>query len=372
MVREMVWTCVSMLMASVPFAQAAVHSEPWGTGPDGKPVELFILKDSGIRVALTNYGARIVSIDTPDRAGHEADIVLGYNNLAQYVNDPKDYFGATVGRYGNRIAHGTFSLDGQTYHVPLNNNGNALHGGTVGFSSKVWEAKIEGPRSVEFTLVSPDGDMGFPGALTAHVRFTLDGKSLRLEYSATTTKTTVINLTNHAYFNLAGEGSGDILAQRLRLNADRITPVSVGLIPTGALNPVAGTPFDFRQLTPIGERIDADNEQLKLAGGYDHNFVLNGTSGTLHQAAYAEDPVSGRTLDIETTEPGVQFYSGNFLSGAVTGTSGHSYKKHDGFALETQHFPDSPNQPSFPSTTLRPGQQWHSTTVLTFGVTPKT
>ena len=372
MVRQMVWACASLLMAVPLCAQSAVQSKPWGAGPDGKPVELFTLSDSGITVTLTNYGARIVSIEAPDRAGNDADIVLGYNNLAQYVNDPKDYFGATVGRYGNRIAHGAFSLDGQTYHVPLNNNGNALHGGTEGFSSKVWQAKIVGPRSVEFTLVSPDGDMGFPGTLTAHVRFMLEGKHLRLNYSATTTRTTVINLTNHAYFNLDGEGSGTILGQRLRLDADRITPVAAGLIPTGALQPVAGTPFDFRKATPIGERIEANNEQLKLAGGYDHNFVLNGAAGTLHGAAYAEDPVSGRTLTIQTTEPGVQFYSGNFLSGAVTGTSGHPYKQHDGFALETQHFPDSPNQPSFPSTTLRPGQQWHSTTVLTFGVAPKT
>ncbi len=349
-------------------ASAAVKQQSWGNGPNGEPVKLYTLRVGTLSVELTNYGARIVRIDAPDRNGNVADITLGYNNLQQYEADPKDYFGAVVGRYGNRIARGAYTLEGKTFHAPQNNNGNMLHGGTLGFDKKVWSGKVAGPQSVEFTLVSPDGDMGFPGELTANVRYTLSGKSLKLEYSATTTRPTVVNLTNHAYFNLAGEGSGTILDQKLRIDASQITPVVTGLIPTGKLMPVAGTPFDFTKSTAIGERIDADDEQLKIGQGYDHNFVLNGKMGVLHEAAFAEDPTSGRTLHIETTEPGIQFYSGNFLNGSVTGTSGKAYELHGGFALETQHFPDSPNEPAFPSTTLRPGQQYHSTTVLTFGV----
>ena len=348
-------------------AQAEVHKTSWGKTQSGEPVDLYTISGGPITVSITNYGAHVVTIEAPDKAGHKADVVLGFKDVAGY-EDPKNttYIGAVVGRYGNRIKAGTFSLDGKTYHVPLNNNGNALHGGTTGFDQKVWQAH-EIPNGVELTLVSPDGDMGFPGKLTAHVKYTVEGSSLHIDYSATTDKPTVVNLTNHSYFNLAGEASGTILDHQLTLAADRYTPIDAGLIPTGQLAPVAGTPFDFRQPHAIGERINANNEQLKLAGGYDHNFVLNGARGAMHLAAKAHDPKSGRTLTVATTEPGVQFYSGNFLDGTLTGRSGVKYVKHAGFCLETQHFPDSPNHPAFPSTELKPGQTLHSSTVFTFG-----
>jgi aldose 1-epimerase len=352
---------------SHPPATAAVNIQDWGATPAGLPVHLYTLSNGNIRVRVTEYGARIVSIETPDRQGHMSDIVLGYNNLAQYVSDPKDYFGAVVGRYGNRIAQGTFSLAGHVYRVPINNNGNALHGGPEGFSGKIWKARVSGKDRVEFTLLSPDGDMGFPGALTVHVFYTLQDHRLRIDYEASTTKTTVINLTNHSYFNLAGQASGDILRQELRIDADHFTPIDNGLIPNGNLAPVRETPFDFERLTPIGQRINEANEQLEHAGGYDHNYVLKGTTGELQEAAYAVDSVSGRTLTVLTTEPGVQFYSGNFLDGSAKGYTGQPYKKHAGFCLETQHFPDSPNRPDFPTTLLQPGKTMHSTTVFEFG-----
>ena len=353
-------------------AHASVKVEPWGTAPGGQ-AQLFTLSDSDLTVRLTNYGAHIVSIDAPDRNGQKADVVLGHKDLAGYEADQSTYFGAIVGRYGNRIAKGTFNLDGHTYHIPLNNGPNSLHGGPDGFNQKIWGAKpLPGGNGVEFTLVSPDGDMGFPGKLTAHVRYTLEGKSLRIDYTADTDKPTVVNLTNHSYFNLSGEGSGDVLGEIMTLNADRYTPVDATLIPTGQLAPVAGTPMDFRQPTPIGKNIHADNQQLKYGGGgYDLNFTLNGADHPgLHQAAHVFDPKSGRSLTVTTTEPGVQFYTANGLgnTGPVPGTHGASYGKNAGFCLETQHFPDAPNQPSFASTTLRPGQTLHSTTVFTFGV----
>lgn len=362
----------ALLLASLlvfsPRAKGSVAAAPWGNSSSGQPVELYTLADSELKVRITTYGAHIVSIQAPDRNGKDADVVLGYKDLAGYLADQKTYMGSVVGRYGNRIAKGTFTLDGTTYRIPTNDHGNALHGGTEGFDRKVWTGHPL-RNGVELTLVSPDRDMGFPGQLTARVRYTLDGKSLRIAYSASTTKPTVVNLTNHTYFNLAGEGSGSILKQRVTLSADRYTPVHATLIPTGQLAPVAGTPLDFRQPTAIGERIEQTHEQLKIAGGYDHNFVLNNSGGTgLHLAAHVEDPESGRTLTVTTTEPGVQFYSGNFLDGSATGASGTPHLKHAGFCLETQHFPDSPNQPNFPSTTLSPGQTMHSETVFTFGV----
>lgn len=342
--------------------------ELWGSTPEGQQVKLFTLSDGALRVRLTEFGARIVSVEAPDRNGRMDDVVLGYNNLASYTSDPKDYFGAIVGRYGNRIRRGIFTLEGRTYHVPINNKGNALHGGTQGFSSKVWSGEAVGANQVKFTLVSPDGDMGFPGELSAQVTYTLSGDRIRIDYSARTTKATVVNLTNHSYFNLAGQASGDVLHQKLRIDADFITPIDDTLIPTGALQKVAGTPFDFRIATPIGARINAESEQLKRAGGYDHNFVVNGQPGILREAAQAVDPVSGRTLTVLTTQPGVQFYSGNFLNGSAKGFTGEPYRKYAGFCLETQHFPDSPNHPNFPSTVLRPGEAMHSETVLVFGV----
>lgn len=357
----------SSLLAVSSLAQASVTVSPWGTA-DGKPVELYTLTDADLTVKITNFGAHVVSIEAPDKNGKTADVVLGFKDLAGYQADTKTYMGSVVGRYGNRIAKGTFSIDGQTYHVPTNDHGQALHGGTTGFDRKVWTGK-KTADGVVLTLVSPDGDMGFPGQLTATVHYRLEGKSLRIEYSATTTKPTVLNLTNHSYFNLGGESSGDVLGATVMLNADRYTPVDNVLIPTGELAPVEGTPFDFRVATPIGARIEQANDQLKIAGGYDHNFVLTNAGGTgLHLAAKVVDPASGRSLTVTTTEPGVQFYSGNFLDGTVTGVSGTAYQKHAGFCLETQHFPDSPNQPKFPTTELKPGQRMTSETVFTFGV----
>ena len=349
-------------------ANAQVTKTPFGTTPAGKAVDMYTLKDAAITVKVITYGARIQSVIAPDKNGKEADVVLGHPDLAGYLADRDTYFGSVVGRYGNRIAKGQFTINGQTSHIPINNNGQTLHGGTDGFDNRVWDAK-EIPMGVELTLVSPDGDQGFPGELTAHVRYTLHGHDLRIEYSATTTKPTVLNLTNHSYFNLAGEGNGTILATQVMINADRYTPVSDVLIPTGDLPPVAGTPFDFRTPHAIGERINVTNDQLKIAGGYDHNWVLNGANGTLKLAAKAVDPASGRTLTITTTEPGVQFYTGNFLKeGLITGTGGQKYSYRGGFCFETQHFPDSPNQPKFPSTRLDPGKTMRSETVFSFGV----
>jgi aldose 1-epimerase len=356
-----------MAMALSPIAQGEVKMSIWGHTAEGVAVPIYTLTSGQIEVRVTAYGAHLVSVRTPDRTGKMADIVLGYDSLQGYLNDRKTYDGAVVGRYGNRIALGKFTLDGKTYQIPVNNGVNALHGGPKGFDQYVWQAQ-EVPDGVEFTHVSPDGDMGFPGTLTAKVKYTLKGSTLRIDYSATTDKATALNLTNHAYYNLHGDDKSNILDQRIEIDADRYTPVDAGLIPTGELPPVAGTPMDFRKPEAIGARINADNEQLKLAGGYDHNWVLNGKIGTLHLAAVVTDPVSGRKLTVETTEPGVQFYSGNFLDGTYTGRYGVKYEKHSGFCLETQHFPDSPNHPDFPSTVLRPGETMHSTTTFTFGV----
>ena len=334
-------------------------------------MDIYTLKAEGLEVRVTNFGARIVSIRTPDRSGKVADVALGYDTIDGYVADNKTYLGSIVGRYGNRIAHGTFSVEGKQYHVPLNNGPNSLHGGTVGFDRHLWQAK-EVPGGVEFTLVSPDGDQGYPGTLTVHVKYTVHApKTLRIDYSATTDKPTVLNLTNHTYFNLGGEGEGTtlgtILGEKVKLDADAYTPVDAGLIPTGVA-PVKGTPFDFTQLTVIGGRIGEDNQQLKYGGGYDHNFVVRGKAGELRPAAEVIDPASGRTMTVATTEPGVQFYTGNSLPGLFKGRSGVVYSKNMALCLETQHFPDSPNHPSFPSTELKPGETMHSTTVFRFGV----
>ncbi|MGA3132015.1 MAG: aldose epimerase family protein [Terracidiphilus sp.] len=354
-------------MAFSAIAQGEVKMSIWGHTADGTAVPIYTLTDGQIEVKVTAYGAHLVSIKTPDRAGKMADVALGYDKLDTYLIKPNPYIGAIVGRYGNRIALGKFTLDEQTYQIPVNNGANALHGGPVGFDQYVWQAK-EVQDGVEFTHVSPDGDMGFPGKLTATVRYTLKGNTLRINYSAKTDKATVVNLTNHSYFNLHGNDQGNILDQKIEINADHYTPVDAGLIPTGELAPVADTPMDFRKPEAIGARINADNEQLKRAGGYDFNWVLNGKPGTMHLAAIVTDPVSGRKLTVETTEPGVQFYSGNFLDGSFTGRHGVKYEKHAGFCLETQHFPDSPNHPDFPSTVLKPGETMFSTTTFTFGV----
>jgi aldose 1-epimerase len=344
---------------------------------DGAAVYLYTLTNShGMEVRAMSYGAIIVSLRVPDRGGVSDDVVLGFDALEGYLAG-HPYFGAIVGRYGNRIAKGRFALDGQTYQLATNNGPNHLHGGVKGFDKVVWEAEPfdrDGQAGVVFTHVSPDGDEGYPGNLNARVTYTLtQANELIVDYSATTSKATPVNLTQHSYFNLAGAGTGDILEHRLTLDADRFTPVDATLIPTGELAPVDGTPFDFRRPTAIGARIGGDHVQLKYGTGYDHNWVLNLPSGgstgpALHHAARLEEPKSGRTLDVATTEPGVQFYTGNFLDGTLTGKSGRVYKQRYGLCLETQHFPDSPNHAAFPSTILRPGERYQSKTVFTFGV----
>jgi aldose 1-epimerase len=357
------------LMPLASHLEAKVTKSAFGEMPDGSKIEIFTLEEGALRARVMTYGARLVSLEVPDRTGKVGDIVLGYESLTPYTKDPKSYFGSIVGRYGNRIAHAQFSLDGKTYHLPVNDGVNTLHGGLVGFDKLVWHGH-EIPHGVELTLVSKNGDQGFPGTLTARVRYTLEAHALKIEYFATTDQDTVLNLTNHSYFNLAGEGNGDILNHLVTIPADRYTPVDSGLIPTGELAPVAGTPLDFHKATAIGARIDSDMEQMKLAGGYDHNYVLNGEMGNMQPAAMVMDPASGRVLTVETTQPGVQFYSGNFLDGTLVGKHGHVYGKHAGFCLETQHFPDSPNHPKFPTSELKPGETYHYVTVFKFSTTP--
>jgi aldose 1-epimerase len=352
-------------------AKTKMQKQTFGKTEDGQQVDLYTLSNkNGVEVAITNYGGTVVSWKVPDRNGHIADVVLGYDNVKDYENG-KAYFGATVGRYANRIAHGKFILNGSTYTLAKNDGENHLHGGIKGFSKRVWTAKdVSGSngQALELTYLSKDGEEGYPGNLSVTVVFTLTEKNeLKIEYSATTDKDTVLNLTNHSYFNLAGQGSGDILSHQLTLNADRFTPVDATLIPTGELRKVKGTPFDFTQTTAIGARINQDDEQLKLGKGYDHNWVLNKTKlGVLTLAAELYEPKSGRLLEVRTTEPGVQFYTGNFLDGSAHGKEGKVYNYRTGMCLETQHFPDSPNHPDFPSTVLKPGQRFHSTTIYKF------
>ena len=343
---------------------------PWGKSKSGDAVDLYTLTNAkGHSVAITTLGGIVVSVKVPDKSGALGDVVLGFDSLDGYLG-PHPFFGALVGRYGNRIGGAGFTIDGTAYTLAKNDGANTLHGGRKGFDKYVWKARqlpASGGQSLALTHVSPDGDEGFPGTLTTTVTYTwTDADELRIHYHATTDKPTVVNLTNHSYFNLAGQGT--ILDHQLQLFADRFTPVVKGLIPTGELRPVASTPFDFRQPTAIGARIDADDEQIKLGGGYDHNVVVNGQPGTLRPAAHILDPASGRTLDVMTTEPGVQFYTGNFLDGTIKGKGGTTYAKRAAFCLETQHFPDSPNKPTFPSTVLRPGQRYDTTTVYRFGV----
>ena len=353
-----------------PKKKASVARADFGRTADGQKVELFTLTNAhGIEVRAINYGGIIVSLRVPDRAGHLGDVVLGYDSLDGYLK-ATPYFGAIVGRYGNRIAKGAFTLEGRTYKLVTNNGPNHLHGGTRGFDKVVWKADpFDGPSGVGvvLTYTSPDGEEGYPGTLNARVTYTLtDRDELSFEYFATTDKATPINLTQHSYFNLAGEGTRDVLDHQLTIDADRYTPVDATLIPTGKLASVAGTPFDFRKATAIGARIEEKDEQIMRGGGYDHNFVLNRKGPGLARVIRLTEPTSGRVIDVSTTEPGVQFYSGNFLDGSVTGKSGHVYRRRYGLCLETQHFPDSPNHPSFPSTILRPGGEYHSKTVLAF------
>ena len=347
-----------------------VRREPFATTVDGRDVERFTLTSaSGVTIAVLSFGGVIQSILAPDRSGEVADITLGYDTLPEYEKD-KSYLGALVGRYANRIRGGRFSLDGRDYALAQNAGGNHLHGGMRGFNKAVWSVDpFEENDAVGLVLqhVSPDGDEGYPGTLRSTVTYRLtDSSELAIDFSATSDAATPANLTQHAYFNLAGTGSGDILGHVLELNASRFTPVDATLIPTGELRAVRGTPFDFSTPESVGARIGADDEQLRLAGGYDHNFVIDRAGTDLTLAARLTDPVSGRGVDIHTTEPGIQFYTGNFLDGTVMGKGGVPHRYRSGLALETQHFPNSPNEPAFPSTILRPGAEHRSRTVYHF------
>ena len=363
------WTMASWCVAAE--VKSTMKREPFGKLSDGREVDLYTLTNKkGMEVAITNFGGIMVSLKVPDRAGKVEDVVLGYDSLDGYLTN-KAFFGATIGRYGNRIGHGTFTLDGKTFTLPKNDGDNTLHGGLEGFNTRLWAARdVSGQRgpALQLTYLSKDGEEGFPGNLTTKVVFTLTERNeFVIEYSATTDKDTVVNLTNHSYFNLAGQGNGDILGHILKIQGDKITAVDAALIPTGELRRVAGTPFDFTKPTAIGERIDQDDPQIKIGKGYDHNWILaSGGSATPVPVAEAYEPTSGRLLQVLSTETGVQFYSGNFLDGTIQGKGGKIYKHRYGFCLETQHFPDSPNHPSFPSTELKPGHTYATTTIFKF------
>lgn len=351
--------------------QPAITRQPFGT-VEGNAVHLFTLTNArGMRAAITNYGGIVIELWVPDRHGRLADVVLGYPTVQHYVKD-SPYFGAIIGRYGNRIGRARFVLGGKEYRLAANDHGNHLHGGIKGFDKVIWKAQpaltAEGPR-LALSYLSKDGEEGYPGNLHVTVTYHLtDDNALDIQYQATTDKPTPVNLTNHSYFNLRGQGEGDILGHELLLHAHRFTPVDAELIPTGDLRPVEGTPFDFRTPVAIGKRIDQPDEQLRFGRGYDHNFVLDNPPGRLGLAARVREPTTGRVMEVLTTEPGIQFYSGNFLDGTHVGKGGKVYRHRFGFCLETQHFPDSPNKPQFPSTILQPGQEYRSRTVYRFSV----
>jgi aldose 1-epimerase len=351
---------------------ASVTVAPFGRTPDGKAVEVYTLTNAGgMQVRAITYGAILQAIRVPDRSGRLADVTLGHDSLQGYLT-ASPYFGAIVGRYANRISRGRFTLEGRTYRLATNNGPNHLHGGLKGYDKVVWRARSfqhADTAGVRFEHTSPDGDEGYPGQVRIAVTYSLlPGNELVVDYEARSDRPTPVNLSQHTYFNLAGEGSGDILQHVLTIKAHRYTPVDTTLIPTGELASVANTPFDFREPTPIGARIGQAHPQLQRGKGYDHNFVLSRTGPGLFHAVHVLAPRTGRTLDISTTEPGLQFYSGNFLDGTITGKAGHVYGHRSGLVLETQHFPDSPNQPDFPSTILRPGEEYRSRTVFAFGV----
>jgi aldose 1-epimerase len=351
-------------------APATTSAAPYGVLANGDSVHVYTLTNrQGLEMQVLDYGGLVVSLKTPDRRGTMGNIVLGFDSLAGYVKD-SPYFGALVGRFANRIAKGRFTLDGTSYTLAVNNGVNALHGGLRGFDKVRWTVEQAGnPLVLSYT--SKDGEEGFPGTLTVRVTYALtDSNQFRIDYEATTDKATPVNLTQHSYWNLAGDGAGPVLDHELMLNADRFTPVDSTLIPTGDLQSVTNTPFDFRTPTRIGARIDQPDPQLRIAGGYDHNFVITRMAPGLVHAARVVEPTTGRTLDVHTTEPGIQLYTGNFLDGSFSGTGGHVYARRGAFCLETQHFPDSPNQPAFPNTILRPGEKFTSRTVYTFGVMP--
>ena len=350
--------------------QPSITSKPFGMTTDGKEVMLYTLRNTkGATATISNYGGTVVSLTMPDRNGKFSDVVLGFKKLADYEKK-SPYFGCLVGRYGNRIAKGTFSLDGKTHHLAINNPPNSLHGGLRGFDKVIWGATPmetkEGP-ALKLTYTSRDGEEGYPGTLSVTATYTLtDRNELRVVFTATTDQKTVVNLTHHSYFNLAGEGNGDILGHVVTLKANRFTPVDKNLIPNGKLEPVKGTPFDFRKPTAIGARISQPDQQLQFGGGYDHNWVANKLPGHLGVVAKVEEPTSGRVMEVLSTEPGVQFYTGNFLDGTLVGKSGKAYAFRNGFCLEPQQYPDSPNHPEFPSVILKPGQTYKNTIIYRF------
>lgn len=351
------------------FAGGMPAKEP----PIGSTRQYTLRNGNGMEVKVSNYGARITSIRVPDRNGKTADVVLGYDSAEAYINALKHpYFGATVGRCCGRIAGAQFKLDGRTYQLAANNGANHLHGGRVGFDKVIWKTEMAERGRVRLAYLARDGEEGYPGNLQVTVTFSLNpDNELRIDYAASTDRKTPVNLTNHTYFNLKGEGRGDVLGHELMIHAANFTPLNSALIPTGEIRPVAGTPLDFTQSKPIGRDIAVPDEQLILAHGYDHNFVLDdGGKEGLRSAAEVYEPESGRILEVLTTEPGLQLYTGNFLAGDLKGKSGRPYVRRGGLCLETQHFPDSPNQPSFPNTILKPGESWRSTTVFRFGVRP--
>lgn len=357
--------------ATGPSARASITRAPFGVTRDGQPVEVFTLRNAnGVEARIINYGGVVLSLKVPDRNGQFGDVVLGFDTLAEY-EQKSPYFGCLIGRYGNRIAGGRFTLNGVTYQLATNDGPNHLHGGIKGFDKRVWkveraEVTPQGPQLV-LSYLSPDGEEGYPGNLHVTATYTLTkDNGLRLDYRATTDKDTIVNLTQHSYFNLAGHG--DILGHVVYLNADRFTPVDATLIPTGELRPVEGTPFDFRKPTAIGARIQQDDEQLRYGRGYDHNWVINKKPGELALHARVVEPTTGRVLEVLSTEPGLQFYSGNFLDGTLKGKYGQVYAHRSAFCMEPQHFPDSPNKPNFPSVVLKPGQEYRNTIIYRFSV----
>lgn len=361
--------CVWLILCSA----AGLAQSPgklYGAASDGTPVYVYTLSNTkGMQAQIISYGGIVTSLTAPDRSGKYADVVLGFDDLASYQRE-RGYFGAIIGRYANRIGGAQFSLEGQTYRLAKNNAGNAIHGGLRGFDKRVWNAReVKGPtgRSLELTYVSKDGEEGYPGVLSARVSYTVTpDNELKIEYSATADRPTIVNLTNHSYFNLAGAGSGDILKHRVTIYADSFTPVDQGSIPTGEIRPVKGTPFDFTSAHAVGERIGQNDPQLQYGKGYDHNYVLRSRHGSLAKAAEVYDPASGRVMEVWTTEPGVQFYTANNLPDSLKGKNGKTYARRGALCLETQHYPDSPNQPHFPTTELKPGATYRTTTVYRF------
>jgi aldose 1-epimerase len=364
------WGAAVLAAAAAPETPGGPTRTSFGRTAQGEPVELFSLSRGGVEATLTPYGATIVSLTVPDRAGRRADVVLGFDALEGYLGE-HPFFGSIVGRYANRIRGGRFTLGGVEYTLARNDGENHLHGGVRSFGKVLWNARElatpSGP-GLELSYLSPDGEEGYPGELATRVTYSVtEAGELRIDYEASSSKDTIVNLSGHSYFNLAGQGDGDILAHELWIDADRFTPVGPGLIPTGELRKVDGTPFDFRTPLAIGARIGDADPQLVLGKGYDHNFVLNGTAGELRRAARVRDPRTGRVLELLTTEPGLQFYSGNFLDGTLRGKGGRQYPRRSGLCLEPQRFPDSPNQPGFPSAVLKRGERYRSTTVYRFG-----